>query len=127
MLVRDFSNTISQYENFAIWDISDMDDFFSGNGVLTEIFETEYKMPLAEFKQRRAEIVETDPGLIASILDMVADKHFFLFTLHDKNHMELIRMQQEGIMNFGVDIASINGDHYYAMMMDKVKQVSMGI
>lgn len=66
-------------------------------------------------------------GIMTNILDHIGDKHFFLFTLYDKNHLELIKMQQMKVMNFGVNIESILADHVYILVMDKVKEVSVGL
>src|SRR5574343_75806 len=92
MIVHRFSENPFQYQNFEIWDVENMDAFFDGNKVIKEIFEKEYKLPLNEFKTRRSEIVETDLGIMAAILDVVGDKGFVLFTLHDKNDLEFIEM-----------------------------------
>lgn len=127
MLVQDFKNTVSQYENFAVWDVENIDDFFEGNGVIKEIFEKEYRMPLAQLKQRRTEIPETDNGLMAAILDLVADKYFYFFTLNDPNHLELIHMQESKIMSFGINIANVDPSHVYIVMMDKQKKAGVGL
>ena len=58
---------------------------------------------------------------------MIGDKHFVLFTLHDKNHLELIQMQNSRVMNFGIDIESISPNHVYILIMDKLKEVSVGV
>jgi len=52
---------------------------------------------------------------------MVDDKSFFVFTLHDENHLELVKMQQLKIMNFGVDINDVRPDRVYVVIMDKKK------
>jgi hypothetical protein len=127
MIVHRFSENPFQYQNFEIWDVENMDAFFGGNKVIKEIFEKEYKLPLNEFKTRRSEIVETDLGIMAAILDVIGDKHFVLFTLHDKNHLELIQMQNSRVMNFGIDIESISPNHVYILIMDKLKEVSVGV
>jgi hypothetical protein len=119
MLAEDLKNKISLYSNFEIWDVENIDAFFKGNGILTEIFEKEYKIKVSDFHTKRNEIVETDAGLMALILDLVADKYFSLFTLNDINHLELIFLQEQKIMNFGVDITQIKPNHFYILIMDK--------
>ena len=44
---------------------------------------------------------------------------FFIFTLHNANHLELVKMQQLKIMNFGVNIEEVKGDCVYVVIMDK--------
>ncbi len=122
MIVKGFSQNCKDYENYAVWDIENMDSFFDGSDVLSEIFENDYKFPRAEYKARREEIADTDIEVMSKLLDQIGDKHFFIFTLHDDNHMELIRMQETGVMNFGMDIKNIHGDHVYIIMMDKIER-----
>lgn len=119
MLVDDFSEMCRLYENFEVWDIENMDAFFKGNSVLTTIFEDKYNIPFSEFASRRAEIDQTNMEIIESVLVYVGDKSFYIFTHHDKNHLELIKMQEQKIMNFGVDISNIKNDHVYVIIMDK--------
>lgn len=127
MLVQDFKNNVYQYDNFEVWEVKGMQDFFQGNGVLKEIFEKEYKIPLVNLEARRNEIVETDQGLMAAVLDMVADKYFFPFSLNDPNHLELIFLQESKIMSFGINIANIDEQNHYVIIMDKVKKAGVGL
>ncbi|MGE0560481.1 MAG: hypothetical protein AB7O47_01570 [Flavobacteriales bacterium] len=119
MLANEFSETCFQYENFMVWDIENVDAFFKGNEVLKTIFEDCYKIPFKDYKERRTEIQETDLQLMTKLLNYVDDKHFFIFTIHDENHMELVKMQRSKIMDFGVNIEDIRNDHVYVMIMDK--------
>lgn len=119
MLVRDFSTNCYQYENFEIWDVESMDAFFKGNSVLAAVFKDEYNIPLEEFKSRRSEIEDTDMKIMENLLDRIGDKHFYIFTLHDENHLDLVKMQTMKMMNFGVDIELIQNDHVYIIIMDK--------
>lgn len=127
MLVQDFKNTAYQFTNFEVWEISDLEDFFKGNQVLKEIFEKEYRIPLANLKTRRNEVPETDPGLMAAVLDMVADKYFFPFIFLDSSHQELIYMQEAGIMNFGMNIGNLDENKVYVIIMDKLKKIGVGL
>ncbi|MDX2362049.1 MAG: hypothetical protein QNK23_14665 [Crocinitomicaceae bacterium] len=120
MLVNNFIESCSQYENFQIWDIESMDDFLNGNGVISEVFQVDYKMPPSEFNARREEIPQTNMEIMKNLLDQVGDKHFLIFTLHDQNHQELVHMQDTKVMNFGINISKIDGDHVYVVIMDKV-------
>lgn len=127
MIVQDFKNTITQYKNFEIWDIENIDEFLNGNGVIKEIFEKEYKIPFHQFHERRLEIQETNLDLITSILDQIGDKYFYPFTKGDPNHNELITMQETKIMNFGINIANIDMSHVYIFIMDKIKVAAVGL
>lgn len=127
MIVYQIEEKIKQFQGFEIWDVENMDAFFKGNAVIKEIFEKEYKIKITDFESRRGELPETNMGIMTNILDHIGDKHFFLFTLYDKNHLELIKMQQMKVMNFGVNIESILADHVYILVMDKVKEVSVGL
>ncbi|MBI3133086.1 MAG: hypothetical protein HYZ14_00280 [Bacteroidetes bacterium] len=98
-----------------------MNDFFKGNSVLKTIFETDYGIKISELSKRRHEIQETDLSVMHKILDQVGDKHFFIFTLLDPNHLELIQIQDMKLMDFGMDIAEIKNNCVYVMIMDKTK------
>lgn len=121
MLVENFKSTCGQYENFQIWDLETLNDFFKGNQVIPEIFENEFKVKLNDFKAERQLLAYSDIEIIERILNLVADKHFFTFTFHSKNHTELIFMQEQKIMNFGIDIKTINPAHAFIIIMDKKK------
>ena len=119
MLVDNFKDNCVQYENFAVWDVENMDAFFRGNTVLAEIFKADFKFPVEEFNERRSEIEQTNMELMKHLLDQIGDKHFFIFTYHDDAHSELVQMQRQKIMNFGIDIETIIEDHVYILMMDR--------
>lgn len=121
MLVNDFKNKVNEYKNFAVWEIASMADFFKGNSVLQTIFETDYAMKVSEIPKRRHEIKDNDLSIMHKLLDQIGDKHFFIFTLYDPNHLELIQIQDMKIMNFGMDITTIKNNCVYVMIMDKVK------
>lgn len=123
MIVQDFKNTVVEYSGFEIWDVENIDAFFEGNGAIKEIFEKEYHIPFNLFKERRSEIKENDFQLMTNILDLVGDKHFFLFTYGDANHNDLVYLQDSRIMNFGINIDSIHKYHVYIIIMDKIKSV----
>ena len=53
--------------------------------------------------------------------NFVDNKSFFIFTLHNENHLELVKMQQLKIMNFGVNIEEVKGNCVYVVIMDKKK------
>lgn len=127
MLIQDIKNNIHQFENFEIWEVSDLNDFFKGNGILKLIFEKEYNMKLEALASQRDSLPESDLALMSALLDMVADKYFFVFTHHDPNHFSLIELQASKVMNFGLDIAHVSTDKVYILIMDKLKKVSVGL
>ena len=120
MLAAEFSEMCYQYEGFHVWEIENIDAFFKGNEVLTKIFFDYYSIPYEEFEERRSEIQDTDYQMMTKLLGKVDDKYFFIFTLHDENHMELVKMQRMKVMDFGINIEEIRNDRVYVMIMDKV-------
>ena len=125
MLEKDFRSNCQDYEGFQVWEVENLDAFFAGNKILTTIFEDEYKMTVTELSEKRSEITDTDIEVIKKMLDLVGDKSFYVFTLHDPYHLELVGMQDTKVMDFGTDIGKIKGDFVYVMIMDK-KEVKMG-
>jgi len=121
MIVSEFSDTCKLYEGFQVWEIESIEAFFKGNEILATIFQDFYNIPMDEFIEKRKDISDTDFDIMKNLLSHVNDKSFFLFTLHDKNHLELVGMQKMNVMNFGMDIEKIKNDHVYAMIMDKAK------
>ena len=120
MITTEFRETCKQYNNFAIWDVENMDAFFEGNSVLSEIFQNNYNIPVSEFNDRRLEIEVSNMDIMKNLLEQIGDKHFLIFTYHDDNHWELVQLQKQRIMNFGVDIENIADDHVFILMMDKL-------
>lgn len=119
MLVSDFDETCQLYTGFQVWEIENMTAFFDGNEVLATIFQDQYNIPVEELEERRSEIEESNYDIITKLLYLVNDKSFFVFTLHDENHLKLIQMQQLKIMDFGIDIEKVRNDRVYAIIMDK--------
>ena len=119
MLVSEFSDTCKLYKDFHVWEIESIDAFFEGSEILATIFQDYYQIPLDEFAKKRKEIPGSDLDIMRNLLSLVDDKSFFLFTLHDENHLELVGMQKMNIMSFGIDIEKIKNDRVYAMIMDK--------
>ena len=121
MIVSEFSETCQLYTDFQIWEVENIDAFFSGNEILATILLDHYKIPVEELKERRKEIEDSDLDIISKLLHLVDNKSFFIFTLHDENHLELVKMQQMKIMNFGINIEEVKGDCVYVVIMDKKK------
>lgn len=127
MIAIDFTETCSTYENFEIWEVDNIESFFKGNQILETIFTDFYKISVEDLFEDRIQVQETDYQIILKLLKEVSDKTFFIFTLHDKNHLELIGLQKMKVMNFGIDIEKIKHDHIYIMIMDKQSSRSLNI
>ena len=119
MLVNEFSSTCRLYEGFQVWKIENLTAFLNGNEVLATIFQDYYNIPVKEIEEKRSDIADSDFDIITKLLSHVNDKSFFIFTLHDKNHLDLVGMQRMKVMNFGIDIEKIRDDCVYAIIMDK--------
>jgi hypothetical protein len=126
MLVTEFSDTASQYENFEVWEIHSFDDFLNGNGVITEIVTKEFGLSGEKLDEIRNQPLRTNTPFFESVLDMVNEKHFLVFDLHTPNHLTLVGMQNSKTMNFGIDIAQINADYAYVLIMDKKRNSAFG-
>lgn len=120
MIVKNFIDTCKEYENFQIWDVENMDAFLGGNEIFKEIFTNDYKMSIFEFNTKRDEIPNTNMEIMESMLEQVGDKHFYVFTYHCDNHAELVHLQDNKIMNFGIDINKVDPEHVYIVIMDKM-------
>lgn len=125
MIAIDFTETCSTYENFEIWEVDSIESFFKGNQILETIFTDFYKISVEDLFENRIQVQETDYQIILKLLKEVSDKTFFVFTLHDKNHLELIGLQKMKVMNFGIDIEKIKHNHIYIMIMDKQSSRSL--
>ncbi|MBL4594153.1 MAG: hypothetical protein JKX68_10105 [Flavobacteriales bacterium] len=121
MLVSEFSETCQLYTGFQIWEIENINAFFEGNQVLATIFKDHYGLSVDELEEKRNEIEENDLQIMTTLLRLIDDKSFFIFTLHDENHLELVKMQQLKVMDFGIDIEDVKGDRVYVVIMDKKK------
>ena len=119
MLVNEFSSTCRLYEGFQVWKIENLTAFLNGNEVLATMFQDYYNIPVKEIEEKRSDIADSDFDIITKLLSLVNDKSFFIFTLHDKNHLDLVGMQRMKVMNFGIDIEKIRDDCVYAIIMDK--------
>ena len=119
MIVSEFSDTCQLYNNFQVWEVENMDAFFNGNQIIPQIFGDHYGIDVKDFEERKGEIEDSNIEIMRTVLDMIGDKSFFVFTLHDEYHLELVKMQTMKVMNFGIDINQIKGDCVYIMIMDK--------
>lgn len=123
MLITHFAENAINYENFEIWDIDSFESFFKGNPIIKEIATKEFKVVGEKKEQLHKQGVTENIALVEDVLDLINDKHFFVFTLHDPNHLELVGMQKTNTMNFGIDISNIDPNHIYIVVMDKRKKI----
>ncbi|MCP4442575.1 MAG: hypothetical protein GY810_27015 [Aureispira sp.] len=121
MLVSKFSETYRLYSGFQIWEIKSMTDFFKGSEILPTIFKDIYNVSVEELEAKTVEVPDSNYNIINKLLGLVDNKSFFVFTLHDENHLDLVKMQAMKAMNFGVDIEQIKPDCVYAIIMDKMQ------
>ena len=119
MIVLEFISSCQLYEGFEVWEIENLTAFLKGNEVLATIFQDDYNVSIEEIGEKRSGIAESDYEIINKLLGLVDDKYFFIFTLHDRNHLDLIGMQHMKIMDFCIDIEKIREDCVYAIIMDK--------
>ena len=78
-----------------------------------------YKLSVEDLASNREAVEASDMDIMEKLLDQIGDKHFYIFTYHSKNHLELMQMQMEKVMDFGMDIQHIENDHVYIFIMDK--------
>lgn len=123
MLVTHFAENAVNYENFEVWDIDSFESFYTGNPIITEIATKEFKVVGDKKEQLYKQKITENIPVVEDVLDLINDKHFFVFTLHDPNHLELVGMQKTKTMDFGVDISNINPDNIYIVVMDKRKKI----
>lgn len=121
MIVENFSQNCKDYKGFQVWEVENLESFLKGNKVLSTIFQDVFEMTYEEFVEKRDTVEETDFEIMTNMLKLVGDKHFFMFTIHDDNHIELVGMQKMKVMNFGMDIEQIRNDRVYVMIMDKIE------
>lgn len=123
MLVTNISENVINYENFEIWDIDSFQSFLEGNSIIKEIATKEFKVTGEKKELLTEQKVTENIAIIEDVLDLINDKHFYIFLMHDPNHLELVGMQRTSSMDFGVDITLLNPEHVYIMIMDKRKKV----
>jgi len=123
MTVTDFSENYHLYENMAVWEIKSMEDFFKTHENLYEIFEKEYGFAYNKLNENKTNFTDTDVMLVSKLLDHFGDKEFFVFSYNDKHHTDLKRLQDNKVINFGMDIHMIHPSRIYVLEMDKTKDM----
>ena len=125
MIVTDFENKYLMYDNFEIWEISSLEEFFKSHQMMFEIFEKEYGIPFQERDNSDVKIADTDIVIVSKLLDYFEDKQFFVFSNNDLGHQGLKNLQDKKIINFGMDIYVLNPNKIYVLEMDKTKDPKM--
>lgn len=122
MTITDFDKNYLTFENMAIWEIKSLDHFFEDDEMLQKIFKEEYGFDYYDL-QNHADFKDTPLMVVSKVLDYFGDKHFFVFENNNKHHNDLKKMQDQKIINFGMDIHVVHPERIYALMMDKVKDL----
>lgn len=121
MTISEFESKYLMYENMAIWEIKSLDHFFEDDEMLQKIFLEEYKFPYSELDQHKDSFTDTPIMVVSRLLDYFGDKYFFVFENNNAHHDELKRLQDQKIINFGMDIYVLNPERIYVLMLDKSK------
>lgn len=125
MVVTDFADKYLMYDNFEIWEISTLDEFFKSHQMMFEIFEKEYGVSYEERNNSKVKIADSDIVIVSKLLDYFEDKQFFVFSNNDVHHQSLKNLQDKKIINFGMDIYVLNPSKIYVLEMDKTKDPKM--
>lgn len=123
MIIQDFKNNYLLYENMAIWEIAELKDFFKSHEMLNEIFHKEYQFSFEERYNSSNNFQDSDILVVTKLLDYFGDKYFIVFSNNDPNHNELKELQDQKIINFGMDIYSLHPHKIYILEMDKTKDL----
>jgi hypothetical protein len=121
MIATNFDEKYFMYDNFAIWEIKTMDDFFDSHSKMREIFENEYGFLYSDETAKGMDFMGAGFAVIEKLLDSFRDKHFFVFSSDDENHAILKGLQDRKTINFGMDIYVLNPTRIYVLEMDKSK------
>lgn len=125
MIVVDFENKYLMYDNYAIWEITSLEEFFKSHEMMFEIFEKEYGVSYNERNNSDVKIADSEIVVVSKLLDYFEDKHFFVFSNNDSNHQGLKNLQDKKIISFGMDIYVLNPKKIYVLEMDKTKDPKM--
>lgn len=123
MVVTDFAEHYELYENMSIWEISNLEEFFKAHETLQEIFEKEYGFPYSAKNNTDKKILDSDIVIVSKLLDYFGDKHFLIFSNNDLHHNYLKVLQDNKVINFGIDIHVIHPKKIFVLEMDKTKDM----
>lgn len=112
------------YLNMSIWTVSTEEEFIKMHENLAEAFKQEYKFDYNERNNPYNKFNDSSKTVINKLLDYFNDKCFFVFEQNDENHLQLIMLQEKKIINFGIDINSIEPNKIYVLEMDKTTDLA---
>ena len=124
MTITDFLDNYSMYENMSIWELKSLGEIFKAHENMTEIFEKEYGFPFNKLNEQQ-NFKDSDVMMVSRLLDHFGDKQFFVFSYNDRHHNDLKVLQDEKVVNFGLDIHVIHPARVYVLEMDKTKDLKM--
>ena len=121
MTITDYASKYRMFENMAIWEIKSLDHFFEDDEMLMKIFKEEYGFEYANLNENSKSFTDTPIMVVSKALDYFGDKYFFVFENNNKHHHELMKLQDNKTIQFGIDIHVLNPNRIYVLMMDKCK------
>lgn len=124
MTITDFRDNHLMYENMSIWELKSLDEIFKAHESMTEIFEKEYGFPFDKLNEQE-NFKDSNIVVVSKLLDHFGDKQFFVFSYNDKHHNDLKVLQDEKIINFGLDVHVIHPKSIYVLEMDRTKDLKM--
>lgn len=123
MIVTNFIEDYSIYENMVIWEVKSLDDFFKTHESMKEIFEVEYGFPPRSIDSQE-DFRDSDVLIVSKLLSHFGDKHFFVFADNDPHHNQLKQLQDQKVIHFGLDIYVVNPSRIYVLEMDRTSDIS---
>lgn len=124
MTITDFRDNHLMYENMSIWELKSLNEIFKAHESMIEIFEKEYGFPFDKLNEQE-NFKDSNIVVVSKLLDHFGDKQFFVFSYNDKHHNDLKVLQDEKIINFGLDVHVIHPKSIYVLEMDRTKDLKM--
>lgn len=124
MTITDFRDNHLMYDNMSIWELKSLDEIFKAHESMTEIFEKEYGFPFDKLNEQE-NFKDSNIVVVSKLLDHFGDKQFFVFSYNDKHHNDLKVLQDEKVINFGLDVHVIHPKSVYVLEMDRTKDLKM--
>ncbi|MCC6383915.1 MAG: hypothetical protein LC117_06505 [Bacteroidia bacterium] len=123
MIITDFKDNYLMYENMLIREFSSFEEFLGVHEMLKQIFSDEYGFTYEERNKPGNSFSDTPVEAINKLLDYFGDKYFFVFTLNDAHYYYLLELQDKKIINFGIDLKTLDARKVYVLEMDKTKEL----
>lgn len=124
MTITDFRDNHLMYENMSIWELKSLNEIFKAHESMIEIFEKEYGFPFDKLNEQE-NFKDSNIVVVSKLLDHFGDKQFFVFSYNDKHHNDLKVLQDEKVINFGLDVHVIHPKSVYVLEMDRTKDLKM--